>query len=202
MRRRWLVILEVLLLVGIVAWVAWVMIDPRGRPAGAIDIKVALPGAHDRAYLYQDQGGNYLYQIHPHSGPPVVLSPQAFAQRVYQDQQSRGLLEVLLNVSSPIGMLWVGVGLLGQVLFTGRMVIQWLASERHRRSVVPPVFWWMSLVGASMLLVYFLWRKDPVGVLGQATGWFIYIRNLMLIYLPEKPSLAALRSGGGAGDSQ
>jgi lipid-A-disaccharide synthase-like uncharacterized protein len=43
-------------------------------------------------------------------------------------------------------------------------------------------FWWMSLVGASMLLVYFIWRRDIVGILGQATGWFIYIRNLVLIH--------------------
>ena len=74
------------------------------------------------------------------------------------------------------------LGLLGQVLFTGRMLIQWLASERERRSVVPVAFWWMSLAGASMLLVYFLWRKDIIGVLGQSAGWVVYTRNLWLIY--------------------
>jgi lipid-A-disaccharide synthase-like uncharacterized protein len=67
----------------------------------------------------------------------------------------------------------VGLGLLGQVLFTGRMLVQWLASEKQKRSVVPVAFWWMSLIGATMLLVYFTWRRDIVGVLGQATGWFI-----------------------------
>ncbi|HAI14296.1 MAG TPA: hypothetical protein DCM28_21505, partial [Phycisphaerales bacterium] len=73
--------------------------------------------------------------------------------------------------------MWVAVGLLGQVLFTGRMIVQWIASEKSKRSVVPTAFWWMSLIGASMLITYFIWRKDVVGVLGQATGWFIYVRN-------------------------
>ena len=88
----------------------------------------------------------------------------------------------LLNITSPIGILWVLLGLTGQVLFTGRMILQWLVSEREKRSVVPVGFWWMSLSGASMLMLYFVWRKDIVGVLGQSTGWFIYARNLWLIY--------------------
>ena len=67
------------------------------------------------------------------------------------------------------------------------MLVQWLASERNRRSVVPVGFWWMSLGGATLLLVYFVWRKDVVGVLGQATGWLIYVRNLSLIYRSPRP---------------
>ncbi|NBC10815.1 MAG: hypothetical protein GVY24_03650 [Planctomycetes bacterium] len=78
--------------------------------------------------------------------------------------------------------MWVAVGLSGQVLFTGRMVVQWVVSERFKQSVVPTAFWWMSLCGASMLVIYFVWRKDIVGVLGQCTGWTIYVRNLWLIY--------------------
>ena len=77
------------------------------------------------------------------------------------------------------------LGLLGQVLFTGRMVVQWLVSEKQKQSVVPTAFWWMSLIGASMLITYFIWRKDIVGFLGQATGWLIYVRNLWLIYKPR-----------------
>ncbi|MBI1372029.1 MAG: hypothetical protein GC159_04620 [Phycisphaera sp.] len=80
--------------------------------------------------------------------------------------------------------MWVGIGLLGQVLFTGRMIVQWLASERSKKSVVPVSFWWMSLGGATMLITYFIWRRDVIGVFGQATGWFIYIRNLYFIYRP------------------
>ncbi|MAE60392.1 MAG: hypothetical protein CMJ49_03445, partial [Planctomycetaceae bacterium] len=54
--------------------------------------------------------------------------------------------------------MWVVIGLGGQVLFAGRLVVQWVASEKQRRSVVPNAFWWMALGGASMLLVYFIWR--------------------------------------------
>jgi lipid-A-disaccharide synthase-like uncharacterized protein len=79
----------------------------------------------------------------------------------------------------------VSVGLLGQVLFTGRMIVQWLASEKKHESVVPPVFWWMSLIGSLMLLSYFTWRRDIVGILGQGFGLAIYLRNLHLIYFPR-----------------
>ena len=79
-------------------------------------------------------------------------------------------------------MLWVLFGLLGQAVFMGRMLAQWYASEKVQSSVVPPIFWWLSLLGSSMLMVYFIWRKEIVGFLGQSTGWFIYIRNLWFIY--------------------
>ncbi|MEL7237889.1 MAG: lipid-A-disaccharide synthase N-terminal domain-containing protein [Planctomycetota bacterium] len=86
--------------------------------------------------------------------------------------------------------MWISVGLLGQVLFTGRMLVQWIVSEKAKRSTVPPVFWWMSLIGASMLLSYFIWRRDIVGVLGQAAGWGIYLRNLWMIYRPSREPIA------------
>ena len=88
----------------------------------------------------------------------------------------------IMNISSAAGMAWVGLGLLGQLAFTGRMLVQWLASEHQQRSVVPIGFWWMSVAGASMLLVYFVWRKDVIGVLGQSTGFLIYVRNLWFIH--------------------
>lgn len=77
--------------------------------------------------------------------------------------------------------LWLGIGFLGQALFSARFVIQWLASERMRRSVVPHAFWWFSLAGGITLLTYALWRGDPVFVLGQGMGLFVYLRNLALI---------------------
>ncbi|GAB4110201.1 MAG: hypothetical protein Kow00105_18950 [Phycisphaeraceae bacterium] len=114
------------------------------------------------------------------------LSPQDYALLLLQKDDSRSFWFRLLNISSPVGVAWVVLGLLGQVLFTGRMVVQWLVSEKHRQSVVPPAFWWMSLAGASMLITYFIWRKDIVGFLGQGTGWLIYLRNLWLIYRPGR----------------
>jgi lipid-A-disaccharide synthase-like uncharacterized protein len=188
MRRRWLVLLELLALVAVLVWASVALARPTDRPPGAIDLKVQLAGADDRVFLLQNERGEPRYQIRLHDGQKQLLTPDEFALRVYRDQQSRGFLEVLLNVSSPAGFVWVTLGFLGQVLFTGRMLVQWLVSEKHRRSVVPPAFWWMSLIGATMLLVYFLWRREPIGVLGQATGWFVYVRNLWLIH--RRPATA------------
>lgn len=76
---------------------------------------------------------------------------------------------------------WVLLGLAAQGLFTMRFVVQWLASERAKRSVVPVTFWFFSLGGGALLLVYAIQREDPVFILGQGLGLFIYVRNLWLI---------------------
>jgi lipid-A-disaccharide synthase-like uncharacterized protein len=76
---------------------------------------------------------------------------------------------------------WVGVGLLGQALFSARFLVQWIASERRRQSVVPRQFWYFSIGGGVVLLVYSIYRKDVVFILGQGTGLFIYLRNLYFI---------------------
>lgn len=86
-----------------------------------------------------------------------------------------------LNITSWGNGLWVAIGLIGQVLFFGRMLIQWVISEKSRRSQVPELFWWFSFFGGAMLFTYFVWRVDVVGVLGQSTGVVIYARNLRLI---------------------
>ncbi len=76
---------------------------------------------------------------------------------------------------------WLAIGFAGQLLFTSRFLVQWIASERSGRSVVPLAFWWFSLGGGATLLAYALWRRDPVFAIGQATGLAIYARNLALI---------------------
>lgn len=78
--------------------------------------------------------------------------------------------------------IWIAVGLLGQGLFSARFLVQWIASERQRRSVIPVAFWYFSLGGGMILLAYALWRRDPVFILGQSTGAFIYARNLLFIH--------------------
>ena len=76
---------------------------------------------------------------------------------------------------------WFAFGLFGQAAFMSRMLVQWLASERAGESFVPIAFWYLSLLGAGVLLVYAIHRKDPVFVLGQAFGWVVYTRNLVLL---------------------
>jgi len=77
--------------------------------------------------------------------------------------------------------LWVTIGFVGQALFSARFIIQWLASERARRSIIPVAFWFFSLGGGATLLAYAIYRRDPVFIAGQGSGLIIYIRNLMLI---------------------
>ncbi|MCO5073576.1 MAG: lipid-A-disaccharide synthase N-terminal domain-containing protein [Rhizobiaceae bacterium] len=77
--------------------------------------------------------------------------------------------------------IWLGIGFLGQALFFMRFFVQWIASEKSKRSVIPNAFWYFSLAGGLVLLSYAIYRRDPVFMLGQFTGLFIYIRNLMLL---------------------
>jgi lipid-A-disaccharide synthase-like uncharacterized protein len=87
---------------------------------------------------------------------------------------------------------WLLVGFLGQALFTGRFVVQWVASEIRKKSVVPRAFWWFSIAGGMTLLAYAIHRRDPVFILGQAGGLLVYFRNLMLI---RRTEAATGRSG-------
>ena len=84
---------------------------------------------------------------------------------------------------------WVALGFLGQGLFFSRFLVQWIASERRGRSVVPLAFWYLSLGGGALLLAYAIHRRDPVFILGQAFGFLVYLRNLYLIH--RRPAAAA-----------
>lgn len=100
---------------------------------------------------------------------------------------------------------WFGVGLavfglVAQTVFMSRMVVQWIVSERARRSIVPPVFWWLSMVGAAMLLVYGILREDVVIIMAQVFGFSIYARNLYLIHLSDTPPAVALPPDAGEVD--
>ncbi|MCO5092187.1 lipid-A-disaccharide synthase N-terminal domain-containing protein [Bosea sp. (in: a-proteobacteria)] len=76
---------------------------------------------------------------------------------------------------------WVLLGVVAQGLFTMRFVVQWWASEKAGRSVVPMTFWWFSIGGGALLLMYALYRRDPVFILGQGFGVFVYVRNLQFV---------------------
>jgi lipid-A-disaccharide synthase-like uncharacterized protein len=78
--------------------------------------------------------------------------------------------------------LWLALGFFAQILFSARFLVQWLASEKAKKSVVPVLFWYLSIAGSGLLLLYAIHRKDPVFILGQSTGIIIYSRNLYFIY--------------------
>lgn len=77
---------------------------------------------------------------------------------------------------------WIIFGMIGQVCFTMRFVVQWLASERKKESVIPISFWAYSLMGSAILLTYAIYREDPVFIVGQTFGFAVYIRNLQFIF--------------------
>ena len=73
------------------------------------------------------------------------------------------------------------LGFTGQAVFAMRFIVQWIYSEKMKRSVIPVVFWYLSLAGSILLLIYAILRRDPVFILGQSTGFIVYIRNILLI---------------------
>lgn len=78
--------------------------------------------------------------------------------------------------------IWLVIGFVGQALFSMRFLVQWLHSERHKRSLVPIAFWYFSIGGGLTLLAYAIYRTDPVFIVGQVTGLFIYSRNLYFVH--------------------
>jgi lipid-A-disaccharide synthase-like uncharacterized protein len=85
---------------------------------------------------------------------------------------------------------WVVLGFVAQAMFFMRFAVQWIASERAGRSVVPTAFWIFSVIGGLLLLIYALQRKDPVFIAGQGLGLFIYLRNLQFIMRGRKSATA------------
>lgn len=88
----------------------------------------------------------------------------------------------LLAIENWTEFWWVVLGLSAQLAFSARFVVQWIASERAGRSYVPVAFWYLSLVGGSLLLSYAIYRQDVVFILGQSLGLTVYVRNLVLIH--------------------
>ncbi len=94
-----------------------------------------------------------------------------------------------------IPITWLVVGFMGQAMFSGRFLVQWIASERRKESVIPIIFWWFSMAGGALLLSYAVLRRDPVIILGQSAGLVVYMRNLVLIRRQER-----IVQGAGAED--
>ncbi len=94
--------------------------------------------------------------------------------------------EILAKLGDP----WTYFGFIAQLMFTLRFVVQWIESERAKRSVVPTSFWWFSLIGSTLLLIYAIYRADPVFILAQSFGFVVYVRNLMLLKRTQTPPTA------------
>lgn len=82
--------------------------------------------------------------------------------------------------------IWLCIGFLGQGLFSARFIVQWLQSERQKKSVIPTAFWYFSIAGGATLLAYAVHNKDPVIIVGQLTGLFVYMRNLYFVIYERK----------------
>jgi lipid-A-disaccharide synthase-like uncharacterized protein len=115
------------------------------------------------------------------------MTPVEFRKQ-FGEEAYRGVAEIGSNfifrwtkTTSWGSVAWFTLGMAGQIAFAGRMIVQWFVSEKTKQSIVPPVFWWLSLVGGLAVFTYFVWRQDVVGVLGQCSGIVVYARNLKLI---------------------
>ena len=94
---------------------------------------------------------------------------------------SQGLVDYLYDVFVARFDFWLAFGIVAQLLFTARFIVQWLASEKAGKSVMPLAFWFLSIAGGGMTLVYGLVRREPIIIMGQALAVVIYVRNIMLI---------------------
>ena len=167
----------------------WLVLQPTlARGAADLDIKV---GAMEIMLQRDTMDGSPGYRV----TAPKALRDTGFIPasdldgfldtqiEAWNDRPAwaRNLLG-FFNITSWGTFGWVAIGLIGQGAFFGRMFVQWIISERSRISTVPEIFWWFSFLGGLCLFVYFVWRVDIVGVIGQSTGVVIYARNLKLIH--------------------
>jgi lipid-A-disaccharide synthase-like uncharacterized protein len=90
----------------------------------------------------------------------------------------------VINIT--VETVWLVIGFIGQGLFSARFLVQWLQSEREKKSVFPIAFWYFSIAGGITLLAYAIYRHDPVFIVGQVTGLFIYLRNLYFVIYERK----------------
>ena len=95
------------------------------------------------------------------------------------------MFEYINNLNS-LEIIFLIIGFIGQGLFASRFIFQWIYSEKIGKSTIPVIFWYLSIFGGIGLLIYAIFRKDPVIIVGQMFGIFIYTRNLILIYRKKK----------------
>lgn len=176
----------------------WLILN-RPNPVADIPLRAGAETQHIRVAqsrglleIVREDDGTRSFRILMGGEASPILNEYAFGNlfgETLEEQIAgggRNTLFELLNITSWTGLAWVAIGLGGQAVFMSRFLIQWIVSERRRESVIPPIFWWISLVGAICLFAYFVWRRDLVGVLGQSTGVVIYARNIRLIHKQQR----------------
>lgn len=138
--------------------------------------------------IQSEDTGEYTFRILQRESPPGDPITEESMRDVLGNRTVDRLIVFgdnrlfrLLNITSLVGVVWVVIGFGAQAVFAARFIIQWIVSEKRQESVVPEIFWWISITGGIMLYCYFVWRKDLPAVLGQSTGIVIYARNLRLI---------------------
>lgn len=184
---KWEPIAVMVLLVLMGVWLVYEKAPPSATGATVVPLRIGdikgwievIPG---------EDAGEYTFRILQRKSPPGNPITEASMRDVLGDRTVDRLIEFgsnrmfrLLNITSWVGVVWVMIGFGAQAVFAARFVIQWIVSEKRKESVVPEIFWWISITGGIMLYCYFVWRKDLPAVLGQSTGIVIYARNLRLI---------------------
>jgi lipid-A-disaccharide synthase-like uncharacterized protein len=111
---------------------------------------------------------------------------------------SHGLIDYFYDVFITRFDVWLAFGVVAQLLFTARFIVQWLASERAGQSVIPVAFWVLSIVGGGMTLIYGLVRREPIIIMGQILAVAIYVRNLMLIFRNSRKDSQQNKDGSNA----
>lgn len=194
-RTKWEPAVLMAIVLGLGLWIAF---GPASKPKfpvapDALTMEVRLGNTRGELEAFKPAGASEysfrLWMVRGPADPPVKSRVEA--ERDWGKANIDELLNAqhnwvfktfsFLKITSAVSFVWVGIGLLGQLAFSGRMVLQWIVSEKHRRSVITESFWWFSLFGGITLFSYFVWRQDPVGILGQASGIVIYARNIRLL---------------------
>jgi lipid-A-disaccharide synthase-like uncharacterized protein len=127
----------------------------------------------------------------PATSTPAASAADARAENLALRRQIEGLEARVRELQKPQGTdptLWLVVGFVGQFVFGSRFVVQWIATERQRRSVVPVAFWYLSLAGTIILLIYSIHRVDWVFIAGFSLNMVIYLRNLYFIHQKPAPT--------------
>lgn len=188
---KWSAVFAMVLLIGLGAWLVYVPKQAIYRPEAREDAVLREYVLNQRKgwiEVFQIDDETHEFRFIGRSGSASEPVTEEAMRRVLGDAEvdllihdSGNPLFQLFNITSWFSMVWVAIGLGGQVVFSCRFLIQWIVSEREKKSVIPEIFWWFSFVGGVCLFTYFVWRQDIVGVLGQSTGVVIYARNLRLI---------------------